>query len=184
MLLNWSNFNLRFRRLNCPSHLRQGERYPFHDLHDVVFRPFQSGRFATDGGEIYTHAYIVWILISSAVDIRVEIGKRGQASSILHKGEGEALELPTGHVSCVSQVLFRRVQPTLRGVMQAHPHSCLIDERGKYGLISDLGLDRIYATWMFVKSGCINIVNYYIHTRRPAVQNIFPLQPSGFGGLC
>ncbi|CAK9027705.1 6-phosphogluconolactonase (P9_lactonase) (Polysaccharide utilization locus H protein P9) (PUL H protein P9), partial [Durusdinium trenchii] len=53
-------------------------------------------------------------------------GSLGEASSILHKGEGEA-----------------------------HPHSCLIDERGKYGLISDLGLDRIYVYRLDVAAGAL-----------------------------
>lgn len=38
--------------------------------------------------------------------------------------------------------------------LQAHPHSCFIDPSGKYGLISDLGLDKIYVAWNAVFAVC------------------------------
>ena len=51
-------------------------------------------------------------------------GSLSEASSILHKGDS-----------------------------QAHPHSCFIDPSGKYGLISDLGLDKIYVYRLDVAGG-------------------------------
>lgn len=51
-------------------------------------------------------------------------GSLSEASSIMHKGDS-----------------------------QAHPHSCFIDPSGKYGLISDLGLDKIYVYRLDVIGG-------------------------------
>eukprot|EP00435_Cladocopium_sp_Y103_P071306 s257_g37.t1 len=51
-------------------------------------------------------------------------GSLSEASSIMHKGDS-----------------------------QAHPHSCFIDASGKYGLIPDLGLDKIYVYRLDVIGG-------------------------------
>ncbi|CAJ1400425.1 unnamed protein product [Effrenium voratum] len=53
-------------------------------------------------------------------------GSLGAPASILHKGEKEA-----------------------------HPHSCFIDPSGRYGLVSDLGLDRIYVYRLDVLGGAL-----------------------------